>query len=391
MSARKAWKFIILLGFVSLFADMTYEGARSISGPFLALLGASAAATGVVAGLGELAGYGLRVLFGYLSDRTGQYWTLTILGYAINLLAVPFLALAGNWPAAAALMVVERLGKAVRSPAKDVLLSHAASALGRGKGFAIHEAMDQIGALTGPLIVAGVLAVRGEYRTGFAILAIPAILALAVLVVARILYPSPQDFESRPTPKEDPAGYPRAYWLYMAFVAVSVAGYAHFQLIAYHWKTRALMPDVEIPILFAVAMGVDALVALVVGHLYDRHGWSTLVAVPLFSLPVAPLAFSDSHAAAVAGVVLWGAAMGVHETVLRAAVADLVSTGKRGLAYGLFNGLYGGAWFLGSTLLGILYGISIPALIIVSILLELASLPFLWKLLAGPRPASGGN
>lgn len=385
MGTRKAWKFIILLGVVSLFADMTYEGARSITGPFLALLGASAAATGVVAGLGELAGYGLRILFGYLSDRTGRYWTLTLLGYAVNLLAIPFLALAGNWPAAAALMVAERIGKAVRSPAKDVLLSHAASALGRGKGFAIHEAMDQIGALTGPLIVAAILAVRGEYRTGFAVLAIPALLALAVLVAARFLYPSPQDLEPRPPHRADAGAYPKRYWIYMAFVAISVAGYAHFQLIAYHWKTRGLMPDAEIPVLFAIAMGVDALVALAVGHLYDRRGWSILLAIPLLSLPIAPLAFSDSHAGAVAGVILWGAAMGVHETILRAAVADLVPSSKRGLAYGLFNGLYGVAWFLGSALLGILYGLSIPALIAASILLELASLPPLVLLIRSER------
>jgi MFS family permease len=333
-----------------------------------------------------LAGYGLRILFGYLSDKTGRYWTLTILGYAINLLAIPFLALAGHWPAAAALMVAERIGKAVRSPAKDVLLSHAASALGRGKGFAIHEAMDQIGALTGPLIVAAILAARGEYRTGFAVLAIPALLALAVLIVARFLYPSPQDLEPRPPHRAGSVGYPKAYWTYMAFVAVSVAGYAHFQLIAYHWKTRGLMPDAEIPVLFAIAMGVDALVALAAGHLYDRHGWSILLAVPLFSLPVAPLAFSDSHAGAVAGVILWGAAMGVHETILRATVADLVPSEKRGLAYGLFNGLYGVAWFLGSALLGVLYGVSIPALIGASILLELASLPPLVMLIRSGRP-----
>ncbi len=388
MSARKAWKFIILLGFVSLFADMTYEGARSVMGPFLAVLGAGAAATGIVAGLGELAGYGLRVLFGYLSDRTGRYWTLTILGYAVNLLAIPLLALAGNWPAAAALMVAERIGKAIRSPAKDVLLSHAATATGRGKGFGFHEAMDQIGAMTGPLIVAAVLASRGDYRDGFAILAVPALLALTVLVAARFLYPSPQDLEP-PLPRSEPEGArARPFRIYLAFVAVSVAGFAHFQLIAYHWKATALMPDARIPILFAVAMGVDALAALVVGRLYDRHGWNTLLAIPLLSLPIAPLAFSHSFAAATAGVVLWGAAMGAHETIMRAAVADLVPAGKRGAAYGLFNGLYGTAWFAGTAIMGMLYGLSLPALALFSISLQLASLPLLRMLVSGRKRPS---
>jgi MFS family permease len=388
MSKSRAWKFIVLLGFVSLFADMTYEGGRSITGPFLALLGASAAATGVVAGLGELAGYGLRVLFGYLSDRTRSYWALTILGYAVNLVAIPCLALAGHWPAAAGLMVVERLGKAVRSPAKDVLLSHAASALGRGKGFALHEAMDQVGALTGPLIVAAVLAARGEYRTGFAVLAFPALLALAVLAAARFLFPTPQDLEPARRGPAPEGPYPKAYWTYLAFVAVSVAGYAHFQLIAYHWKARALVPDPQIPVLFALAMGVDALAALAVGRWYDRRGWPALLAVPLFSLPVAPLAFSNSYAAAAAAAVLWGAAMGAHETVMRAAVADLVPSARRGTAYGLFNGLYGVAWFLGSAAMGALYAVSIPALVALSVLLELASLPVLWALARKSPPGA---
>jgi MFS family permease len=89
-----------------------------ITGPFLAFLGASAAATGVVAGFGEFIGYGLRVISGYLSDRTGRYWAVTLWGYALNLVAVPVLALAGNWEVAALLIVAERLGKGLRTPGR---------------------------------------------------------------------------------------------------------------------------------------------------------------------------------------------------------------------------------------------------------------------------------
>jgi MFS-type transporter involved in bile tolerance (Atg22 family) len=202
--------FVVLLGMVSLFADMTYEGARSVTGPYLAVLGASATIVGIVAGLGELLGYGLRLVAGYLGDRTGRYWAITILGYAVNLLAVPLLALAGRWELAALLLLAERAGKAIRTPTRDAMLSHATAATGRGWGFGLHEAMDQTGALLGPLLVAGVLAVRGAYEAAFALLLLPALAALAVLLAARARYPDPRGFEVAP-PAPTSRGLPRAF------------------------------------------------------------------------------------------------------------------------------------------------------------------------------------
>ena len=376
----KALRFIILLGFVSLFADMTYEGSRSITGPFFAFLGASAAATGLVAGLGEFIGYAFRVVSGYFSDKSGKYWTITIWGYAVNLLAIPLLAFVDRWDVAAMLVVLERFGKAIRTPARDALLSHATAEVGRGKGFGLHEAMDQIGALTGPLIVALMLWIRGGFKTGFEVLAIPALMALSVLVAARLLYPTPQDFEDPKKLDLKPHGrFPKVYWLYMIFVGLSIAGYAHFQVISYHFKHVNLISDIQIPILFAVAMGVDGLTALIVGRLYDKHGWMTLLGIPLLSLPITPLVFLGGYWSAVAGVVLWGMAMGIQETIMRAAIADIIHAKKRGLAYGLFNAFYGLAWFAGSTLMGFLYTISIPAIIAFSIGLELVSIPMLFR------------
>jgi MFS family permease len=371
---------VILLGVVSLFADMTYEGARSITGPFLAFLGASAAATGIVAGLGEFVGYGLRIVSGHLADRTGRYWAVTIWGYALNLVAVPLLALAGNWEIAALLIVTERFGKAIRTPARDAMLSHATTEMGRGWGFGLHEAMDQIGAVLGPLVVSAVLYFKGGYAGGFGILVVPAVLALSVLVVARRLYPQPQDLEVIEGQPADEEGYrlPRVYWLYLGFVAVGVAGYANFQLVSYHFEASSLVSDAQIPLLFAVAMGVDALVALVVGRLFDRVGLLVLVLVPLLSLPIAPLAFSLSYGAVLAGVVLWGAVMGIQETVMRAAIANMVPLVRRGIAYGIFNTAYGLSWFLGTAVMGVLYDFGIGYLVAFSVVLELASLPLLF-------------
>jgi MFS family permease len=375
-SRSAALKFVILLGVVSLFADMTYEGARSISGPYLSILGASGAVVGIVAGFGELIGYGLRLVSGYISDKTGRYWTITLLGYGVNLLAVPLLALAGHWGIAAFLIVGERIGKAIRTPARDVMLSHATKSVGRGWGFGLHEAMDQIGAILGPLIVTAVLYFRGSYQTSFAILLAPAILALSVLLVARLLYPHPRHFEVGPA-RPQTRGFPRVFWLYLAAVSLIAAGYTDFALIAYHFKQASIVSDDSIPLLYAFAMGVDALAALVIGRLFDRIGISALIPVAFISSFFAPLVFLGGLNHAFLGMALWGVGMGAQESIMRAAIAEMVPTDRRGSAYGIFNAGYGIFWFLGSALMGILYDVSIPSLIVFSVAAQLASIPLL--------------
>ncbi|HSQ02194.1 MAG TPA: MFS transporter, partial [Methanobacterium sp.] len=249
-----AWKFIILLGLVSLLADMTYEGARSITGPYIAILGASAAVVGLVSGLGELVGYGLRFISGYLSDKTHRYWSITITGYVVNLLAVPLLALAGSWEIAAILLILERLGKAIRTPARDVMLSHATSSVSSRWGFGFHEAMDQVGAILGPLMVAIIFYCSGSYQMSFAFLIIPAILALSVLVLSRFLYPRPHDLESS-MPKFEGKGFKHVYWLYIIAVALIAAGYTDFPLIAYHFQKAGVMMGGTIAIFLLVCHG----------------------------------------------------------------------------------------------------------------------------------------
>jgi len=363
---------------VSLFADATYEGARSIAGPYLAFLGASAAIVGIVSGFGELVGYGLRSFFGYISDRTGKYWTMTILGYALNLLAVPLLALAGRWEIAAFLMITERMGKAVRTPARDTMLSHATAEMGRGWGFGLHEAMDQIGAMIGPSLVALVLYLKGGYKAAFGLLLIPAILALAVLAAARFLYPCPRDFEEDQE-KKGKKGFPRIFWIYLAAVALLAAGFADFPLIAFHFHRVSVVSAEWVPVIYAIAMGVDALSALVFGRLFDRKGIPVMVFAAIISALFAPLVFWGRFHLALLGMVLWGVGMGAQESIMRAAIADMVPANRRGSVYGLFNTGFGVFWFFGSALMGLLYGLSLPSMIAFSVTAQLASVPlFLW-------------
>jgi MFS family permease len=381
---RAAVRFVVLIGVVSLLADMTYEGARAITGPFLAVLGASGAVVGIVAGFGELIGYGLRLVSGWAADRTGRYWPMTLLGYAVSMLAVPLLALAGRWEVAAALIVAERTGKAVRTPARDALLSHAAARMGRGWAFGLHEAMDQIGAVLGPLLVAGVLSARaGAYHTAFAVLLVPAVLVLAVLAAARIRYPTPRDFEPPAAPGLD-RRLPRVFWIYLVAVAFLAAGYTDFPLIAFHLKRAGVASDVSIPLLYALAMGADAVAALVLGRLFDAWGLRVLTLVPVLSCLVAPLAFSRSPALVIVGVVLWGIGMGAQESIVRAAIAAMIPADRRGTAYGVFNSVYGVVWFAGSAVMGLLYDISVPALIMLSLVCQLLAIPVLLRLRTVP-------
>jgi len=376
ISEASAMKFVVLIGVVSLFSDLTYEGARSITGPFLALLGANATVVGVVSGFGELIGYALRLVSGYFADRTRQYWTIVFLGYGMNLLAVPLLALAGHWEVAAILMVAERMGKAIRTPARDVMLSCAADQVGRGWAFGLHEALDQIGAIIGPLVVAAVFLVQGSYQAGFGLLLIPALIALGILYLARLSYPNPRDLQ-RASVKSEEKGFPRAFWLYIIATGFVALGYADFPLVAYHFKRLSVAPDYWIPILYAVAMGVDALAALLLGHLFDRIGLSIMILAVLLSSLFAPLVFMGGFYSALLGMGLWGVGMGAQESIMRAAIGNMVPTDRLGFAFGAFNTAYGLFWFVGSAVMGVMYDMSVTVVVLFSVVSQLIAVPLL--------------
>jgi MFS family permease len=372
-----ALKFVLLVGVMSFFADFTYEGSRSIIGPYLAVLGAGALAVGLITGFGELLGYGLRLFSGRLADSTRQFWPITIAGYVLQMTVVPLLALAGNWQVAALLIVLERVGKATRNPPRDVMLSHAAKQIGGyGWAFGLHEALDQFGALVGPLAVAAVLAVRhGGYRLAFSVLAVPAGIMLTILMVARLLYPRPEEMETNP-PDVRTEGLPRVFWIYLAGGALVAVGFADFPLIAFHFAKTSTVSSSLVPIFYAVAMGVSGLGSLVFGRLFDRVGIGILVPLTLVSALFAPLVFLGGFWTALIGVSLWGVGMGVHESIVPAAVAPMVPVNRRASAYGLFTAGYGIFWFLGSTAIGGLYTVSRGAVVAFSIAAELAAIPF---------------
>jgi MFS family permease len=374
---RAAIRFIVLIGVVSLFGDMTYEGARSITGPYLATLGASATVVGVAAGFGELVGYAVRLLSGYIGDRTGRYWTVTIIGYIVNLFAVPALALAGSWEIAVVLIVAERMGRALRAPTRDAMLSHAATRTGAGWAFGLHEAMDTTGAIIGPLAVSAALYFGRGFATSFAMLVVPAILSIIVLLVARSQFPAPRDLEVI-EPIRQPSALPAKFWLFSVAAAFIGAGYADFSLLAYHFGKAAIVAPPLVPILYAVAMVAAAVAALGLGRWFDRVGILVLVPVTVISALSAPLAFLGGPALVTVGVICWGIGMGAQESVMRAVIGSMAPPERRGTAFGLFHTMFGVAWFVGSALLGIIYDHSVVGVAVLSLVLQLLALPILF-------------
>lgn len=368
-----AWRFVMAIGLVSLFADLTYEGGRSVSGAFLGVLGASGTLVGLVAGVGEFLGYLARLGSGRLADRLRLHWPLLYLGYAVNLLSVPALALAQGVGGASLLLFLERFGKGLRTPARDALLARAGEKVGYGKAFGIHETMDQVGAVLGPLLVAGGVALGG-YRMGFALLLLPALLALLVLLGARGL--EPREERERPT-----QGLPKNLLLYLAYVAFFALGLVHFQLLAFHLERSGAEPP-QIPLFYALAMGADALLALLAGLLFDRLGLKSLLLAPLLALAAPALLLGAGPGLWWVGSLLWGGALGLQESVMRAGVGRL---GGSAFAYGLFDTAFGLAWLLGSVAMGVLYDRFPGYVMAFALLSEVSALLVLVGLLARIR------
>ena len=387
--------FIILFGIVSLFSDMTHEGASSIRGAYLSLLGASAATIGFISGLGELIGYSMRYVFGKLTDKSRQYWPMTIAGYVLDIIAVPALALVGEhgWIAACVLLVIQRMGKAIKKPAKDTIMSFAASQEGVGKSFGIQELLDQIGAFIGPVLLYLVMLFKTEgttfeiYSTCFAALAIPGAITLILLIVTRCKFPNPEHFE--PEPKEYiPFKMKKEFILYIAGISLFAFGFIDYSIIIMHVsrtyshlasglsETSALVSTGSLPLLYAGAMLVDAVAALFFGMMYDKNGVKALVWSTVISAPFVVFVFAfDSVPMLLLGIALWGVGMGAQESILKAAVTSMVPKASRATGYGVFECSFGAFWFLGSWLMGVLYDVSIPAMIAVSVIAQLAAIP----------------
>ncbi|MCF0120218.1 MAG: MFS transporter [Oscillospiraceae bacterium] len=379
-----AMAFIVLMGIVSLFSDMTHEGARSVLGEYLNLAGASAATIGFVSGVGELCGYSLRLLSGFIADKTKKYWTLVIVGYALQVLAIPALALIpeNGWIFACALIVLERIGKAIKKPAKNTLVSFAASEVGTGKGFAYQEFLDQLGAFLGPVMLFVIAAVKGTsslfstYRLCFAILGIPALITVSLVVFSKIKYPNPEMFEKAGDEKTE-FKFKKSFVYYMIAICLFAFGFADFTLITLHAAKTAAFPESTLSLLYAAAMAVDAFAALFFGWMFDKIGIKALMISTLCSTFFSAFVFLTGNPWMMGiGIVLWGIGMGAQESIMKAAVSSIIPKNMRSSGFGIFETGFGIAWFLGSWLLGALYDVKPVWLVAVSAAVQLMAIVF---------------
>ena len=423
MPALRPWSMVVGLGLVSLTIDMVANGSASVSGAMLEQLGASAVLVGLVTGGAEAVALLLRLATGPWADRTGAYWSFTILGYALTAVSVPLLFFtpmlgAAGLAVASGLLLIERTGKAIRSPAKTVLLADAAGAVGRGKGFGVHKTLDQIGAFAGPLIVAGVAAAAGTLWPAFLVLIIPGAVAMVLLFWLRAKVPDPSLYRGAEAEGEasvtaeagnamgpgapaapdaaDPRDAPEAlttppgsaarqrqkdpsrevfqtFLMFSFFAGLTTFGLLSFGVISFHLADAGLLSVSAVPLVYAVGMAAAAVSAILTGWAYDRWGEWVLLSVPVLTVFVPGLVFGPTVAMVVVGVFVWGAASGVQDSTIKALVADLVPGGKRGAAYGWFAVFQGVGALLGAVVAGALYG-NIPLLVVIVAVLQVAAL-----------------
>lgn len=418
-TSLKPYAFIVSFGLVSMLMDTVYEGALAVQGPLLAGLGANAFVVGLVSGLGEATALAGRLFSGPLADRTGRYWTFAILGYAATACAVPAMGFAGSLLGVSLLIIFERFGKSLRTPSRDAMISHAAAAVGRGKGFAMHEVMDQIGAVAGPLVVSALLsATAGDYRVALGALIIPGIAAICVLLALRRKVPNPAVYEleaaesakgetapertGSPDAGAQPAGtenadrngarkLPRLFWHYTFACSIMLTGVATFGVIGYHLVSVNLADDALVPLLYAIAMAVDGLFAAITGVLYDKLGTRVLLCLPFVCAAIPFFAYTGNLATVIVGIILWGVSLGIQESTMRAAVADMIPLSQRATAYGLFSVFVGISNLLGGVIAGGLYTVSVPALICYSAAAEAVALVLLVGAVRRTGRAQGGT
>ena len=367
--------FIMGFGIVSMLMDIVYEAALSVQGPLLYSVGATAAVVGIVSGIGEATSLAGRLVSGPAADRTGRYWTFAILGYAATGLAVPAMGFVGSVFGVSFFIVLERFGKSLRTPSRDAMLSHAAAKVGRGKGFALHEALDQVGAIAGPLIAAAILqATHNAFGPALGVMIVPGLAAIGVLLFLKRRVPRPELFEQEddgasraaeqaeseiasPAAKQgndqaQPLKLPLLFWVYTGFCAIVLAGVGTFGVMSYHMVATGLIATPAIPVIYAIAMAVDGVFALLTGALYDKIGTKALLALPVASALIPFFVYTDNAAFVVFGVILWGASLGIQESTMRAAVADMVPGCKRATSYGLFSVFIGVGALVGASATG---------------------------------------
>ncbi|MGQ9506636.1 MAG: MFS transporter [Candidatus Bathycorpusculaceae bacterium] len=340
---KAAYMGILLLGIVSLIGDVVYEGSGGIIPDYLKFLGATGVIAGLVVGFGEFLGNALRLFSGLLADTTRAYWLFIFLGYGL-IISVPLLGVSATLEIAIILILFERLGKALRAPSRDAVLSIVSKDVGAGKAFGIHEFLDQVGAILGPLLVATLMfSTNNNYSYTFSFLFVPFLILLAVLAYTYKRISSKTVVETSKA-AERRERLPKFFYIYTFAVLMNTVGLMSAKLILFRASELLNPQGLQwiVPLMYLLIQGVDAPTALIAGYAYDKFGIKILILPFTFSIFPALFAMSNNELSTlIAASVFSGLVLGMQESIYRAAVSRLTPMSSRGTAYGLFNVVYG--------------------------------------------------
>lgn len=379
---RKAYFAVFLMGIVSMLGDIVYESGRGIAPDYLYFLGASAFIVGLTSGVGELVGYGMRLVSGPLADLSHTYWLFIFLGYGL-IISIPLMGFSNSIWLVSILVILERLGKALRSPSRDAVVSVVSKGMGSGKAFGLHEFIDQLGAIVGPAFLGFImLRTLNNFSFSFKTLFPFYLLMMIVLYLTyNRIKSTVEEVRRQGITSEGKLG--RSYWTYSVAVLLNTIGLMPIALILYN-GARILESNEQlwfVPFLYVIVQLVDAPMALVSGYFYDRIGLKLLV-VP-FTLSVLPFLFQ--FIVGLSGVILacvsYGLVLGMQESTYRAAISDIVPLGRRGSAYGFFNVLLGVGTFISGVTFGYMLDTSLSStvMLIFVIVSQIAAIILLWN------------
>lgn len=365
-SSKKIPATVWALGFVSMFMDISSEMIHALLPLFLVTtLGVSVAVVGLIEGIAEATASIVKVYSGWLSDRLGKRKLLAVAGYALGALTKPIFAIAVTPYEVLGARFADRIGKGIRGAPRDALVADVTPPEIRGKAYGIRQALDTVGAFTGPLLAIGLMLIyAGDMRAVFAWAIVPGFVAVAIAILA--VRETPRAVPR--VPSENPVRFAdirhagAAYWTVVAVgAAFTMARFSEAFLVL-----RA--QDVGVALVYAPAVMVVmnvayALVATPAGACSDRIDRRRILALSLVPLICADLALAlwPSVTGVLAGVVLWGVHMGMSQGLLAALVADTVPSAQRGTAFGVFNLISGVVLLLASVLAGLLWVNAGPA------------------------------
>jgi MFS family permease len=349
---------VVALGLVSLLMDLSSEFVHALLPLYLSTaMGASMLVIGAIEGAAEAIALGVKAFSGVLSDRVGRRKPLVIAGYGLAALAKPVFALAPSIGWIAAARFGDRVGKGIRGAPRDALIADLTPPNARGLAYGLRQALDTVGAVLGPVAAVAALAwLAGDFRAALWLATIPAVIAVALIVVAVDEPERPGRTDAKRLSFADARRLPTAFWSVTAIATLmALARYSEAFIVLR--AADAGLGVAGAPWVMVAMTVVYAATAYPAGAALDRGRGGALLDGGLAALGAAhaTLGFASTPPAVFCGAALWGLHMGLTQGVLAAMVAAHAPADLRGSAFGVFNLASGAATLVASLVAGALW------------------------------------